>query len=94
MLSRAYLCEFGLFWFLGLISVKSFSNLIHLGLAIYMQSIYPSWAKSFMKDEEKRRLKKKKKKNKGPERGLESFGCYSASLYLMTRKKTHFSAEH
>ena len=42
-----------------------------------MQSIYPSWAKRFMKDKEKIRLKKKKG-NKGPEQGLESFGCYSA----------------
>ena len=70
------LCEFVLFWFLGLISVESFTDLIHLGLAIYAinlsklgQKVYEGQGKDKIK---------KKKGNKGPEQGLESFGCYSA----------------
>lgn len=55
------LCEFGLFWFLGLISVISFTDLINLGLAIYAINLSKLGQKVY-EGQGKDKIKKKRKK--------------------------------
>ena len=55
------LCEFVLFWFLGLISVESFTDLINLGLAIYAINLSKLGQKVY-EGQGKDKIKKKRKK--------------------------------
>ena len=77
------LCEFGLFWFLGLISVESFTDLINLGLAIYAINLSKLGQKVY-EGQGKDKIKKKEKKEQRTRTRSRKLWLLLCSLHLST----------